>query len=246
MTGAGRRCLVLDLDDTVFLELDYVRSGFAAVGEHVASLTGWTGFADAAWERFEAGERGTIFDEVLAAAPGVRGRVAIADLVTVYREHAPAIELLPDAARLLRRVGRREDIVVAVVTDGHVASQRAKALAVGGIGDGSWSALTVLTAELGPGFGKPHPRAFEVVQERLGVPPGACTYVADNPTKDFAGPRRLGWHTVRVRRPLGLHHEVPSGDDVDEEVDDLGRLAVHDLDTTGVGPDDAAAIAGAG
>ena len=58
----------------------------------------------------------------------------------------------------------------------------------------------------------------------LDVDPGACAYVADNPVKDFAGPKGLGWTTVRVRRPQGLHQRVPSGEDVDHEVPDLTTL----------------------
>jgi FMN phosphatase YigB (HAD superfamily) len=29
--------------------------------------------------------------------------------------------------------------------------------------------------------------------------------VADNPKKDFAGPNRLGWQTIRVREKMGLY-----------------------------------------
>jgi putative hydrolase of the HAD superfamily len=50
-------------------------------------------------------------------------------------------------------------------------------------------------------------------------------YVADNPIKDFAGPRRLGWRTVRIRRPGGLHADLPSGDDVEQEIASLDELS---------------------
>ena len=52
-----------------------------------------------------------------------------------------------------------------------------------------------------------------------------CTYVADNPGKDFAGPRSRGWRTVRVRRRLSLHEAIASGPDVDLELADLSDLA---------------------
>jgi hypothetical protein len=50
--------------------------------------------------------------------------------------------------------------------------------------------------------------------------------VADNPAKDFVAPHRLGWRTVRVRRPDSLHADVPSGADVDAEI-----ASLDDLDT---------------
>jgi putative hydrolase of the HAD superfamily len=48
--------------------------------------------------------------------------------------------------------------------------------------------------------------------------------VADNPAKDFAGPRSRGWRTVRVRREGSLHAAVASGDDVDAEINGLAEL----------------------
>ena len=52
-----------------------------------------------------------------------------------------------------------------------------------------------------------------------------CVYVADNPTKDFAAPRALGWHTVRIRRPGGLHAGLAhSPHEVDHEITSLTEL----------------------
>ena len=62
MTALG---VVFDIDDTLYLERDYVRSGFRAVGEHVARSTGVDGFSDLAFALFEQGLRGHIFDETL-------------------------------------------------------------------------------------------------------------------------------------------------------------------------------------
>ncbi|MGH9119714.1 MAG: HAD family hydrolase, partial [Acidimicrobiales bacterium] len=110
---------------------------------------------------------------------------------------------------------------VAVVTDGPLASQRAKARA---LGLHRWANPLVFTEEHGPDWRKPGPLAFALVEEQLGVPGSACTYVADNPAKDFGGPRPRGWRTVRVRRRLSLHEAVASGTDVDLELPDLSGL----------------------
>ena len=84
--------------------------------------------------------------------------------------------------------------------------------------------LDVRSVELGPGAGKPSPAGFRRIEAASGVDGAACVYVADNPAKDFAGPRALGWKTVRVRRPGGLHVDAPSGDDVDAEIGTLDAL----------------------
>jgi putative hydrolase of the HAD superfamily len=214
-----RRVVVFDIDDTLYLERDYARSGFAAVGAWAQRELGVPDLGDRAWAAFESGVRGTILDEALAACGVTADGDLIPRLVGVYRGHPPAIELLGDARAWLD--ARPPDVAVAVVTDGPRASQRAKAEA---LGLASWADPLVFTEELGPGRGKPHPAAFERVEVALGVSGAACAYVADNPVKDFGGPRGLGWRTVRVRRPGGLHHAVPSGDDVDYEISGLDQL----------------------
>jgi putative hydrolase of the HAD superfamily len=214
-----RRLVVFDIDDTLYLERDYVRSGFAAVGAWARSELGMPDLDARAWAAFEAGVRGRIFDEALAAC-GVRPNGSlVSQLVDVYRSHAPAIGLLDDVRSWL--AARASDLALAVVSDGAPASQRAKATALG-LAD--WADPMVFTDELGPGRGKPHPAAFECVEAAAGLTGRACAYVGDNPTKDFAGPRCRDWRTVRVRRAGGLHAATPSGDDVDAEISGFAAL----------------------
>lgn len=220
--SAPSQVVVFDIDDTLYLERDYVRSGFRAVGIWARSALGAPDLGERAWAAFESGVRGRIFDHALAAVGVEPAPALIARLVACYREHAPDIRLLADARACLDAldVGGGQT-AVAVITDGPLASQSAKARS---LGLSTWSQDVVCTEALGPGFGKPHAHAFELVQQRLGVGGDRCVYVADNPAKDFAAPRRLGWRTIRVRRAEGLHHAVVGGDDVDDEVSDLYDL----------------------
>lgn len=215
----GVACLVLDLDDTLFLERDFVRSGFEAIAPWAEAELGVTEFASRAWAEHEAGRRGDVFDAVLGAAgrPGDEG--AVAELVRRYRAHRPRLALLPDARAALEALAGR--VRLAAVSDGPLESQRAKAEA---LGLARWVNPIVLTGALGSGFGKPHPRAFALVEEATGARGAACAYVGDNPAKDFGGPRSLGWRTIRIRRSGGLHAAVPSGADVDEEIASLAAL----------------------
>lgn len=211
--------IVLDIDDTLYLERDYVRSGFGAVGRWAQRELGIEDFADRAWAAFEAGARNTIFDDVLTSCGARTDDAMITELVARYRTHTPSISLATDARLGLERW--HQHAALAAITDGPISSQQAKARA---LGLDAWTSTVVFTANLGPGKGKPDPAAFELVQEELGVDGKACVYVADNPAKDFVGPRSLGWRTVRVRRRLSLHAEVASGDDVDHEITNLDQL----------------------
>jgi putative hydrolase of the HAD superfamily len=214
-----RRLVVVDIDDTLYLERDYVRSGFSAVGAWARDELGVDGLGDGAWAVFEAGVRRTIFEEALAGA----GLEATPDLVTrlveVYRSHAPAIGILADARAWLDRLAPH--VALAVVTDGPLTSQHAKAEA---LQLSRWADLIVFTETLGPGRGKPHPAAFEQLEREVGLRGDRCAYVADNPAKDFIAPHRLGWRTVRVRRLGSLHANARSGSDIDAEITSLDDL----------------------
>ena len=219
MTTDAIRCVVFDVDDTLYLERDYVRSGFDAVGAWLQRDSGVAGFSDQAWRIFCAGGRGNVFDLALSALGVPACDSLVHQLVQVYRTHEPRIELLPDAQACLQSLHGRT--TMAIVTDGPAASQRAKIKA---LRLEEWMHTLVCTAELGEGRGKPDPLAFEIIERRTGAAGAACVYVADNPGKDFGGPISLGWKTVRIRREQGLHARLETPQDVDAELSQLSDL----------------------
>lgn len=199
--------VVWDVDDTLYLEREYVRSGFVAVGAHFADTMGVSGFDRVLWELFERGVRRSTFNAALESLGIAESPQLIAELVDVYRSHKPDIELLPDARDALARcaaLGLRQS----ALTDGPAVSQNHKVAALGLRG---WCEPVVVTAELGPGLGKPAPDGFERIEREAGAARTQLIYVADNPAKDFVAPRNLGWRTLRIRRPGGLHAEVVGG-----------------------------------
>ena len=142
---ARRRLIVLDIDDTLYLEREYVKSGFLAVAAWADSELGVRGFADRAWSEFMAGHRSDTFDRVLRSFHREPSRALVSKLVAIYLGHTPRISVLDDARRFLDGAIGRMDI--AVVSDGPVQSQRAKSEA---LGLGRWASRIVLTEELGP------------------------------------------------------------------------------------------------
>ena len=209
--------VVFDVDDTLYLERDYVRSGFSAVGRHLEQHVGIVGFGHVAWELFEAGRRGDIFDIALRRLRAPKDAVDVAELVEMYRAHEPQIDLLPDARLTLASL-HEHGVPLGVVTDGPSVSQHAK---IRRLGLSDLVDTVVVTADLGPDRGKPHPLAFEFVEQTIGLTGGQLTYVADNPAKDFQAPHAMGWRTIRVRRQGGLHEHVDGGPDIGMTVTDL-------------------------
>jgi len=199
----SRLCVVFDIDDTLYLERDYVSSGFHAVGCWAAQWLAIPDFQQRCQTVFDKGVRNKIFDGALGLAGVEPSSALIQALVELYRTHVPDIQLTADSADALPYILARWPI--AVVTDGPPAAQSAKARA---LGLNRFASPIVLTATLGNGVGKPHPLGFGLVQKQVSA--SKFVYVADNPHKDFAGPRSLGWVTVRIRRPEGIHFDVES------------------------------------
>ncbi len=201
--------VVFDLDDTLYLERDYVASGLRAVAARLAAGPAAEALAAGLWRRFESGARGTLFDELLEHHPEFRPLCSVPELVQCYRAHSPKLELLPGVPALLDRC-RARGHALAVITDGACASQQAK---VAALGLSAWAEPVILTDRWGRDYWKPHPRAFEAVASALELPAQALIYVADNPAKDFYAPNRLGWQSVRLRLPGQLHEHLESAAD---------------------------------
>ncbi len=194
-------CAVFDIDDTLYLERDYVYSGFLEVGRWAAKWLDIVDFSERCWGCFLAGRRSSIFDEVLRESGREPTAEIVSALVEIYRTHTPSIALAADASEALEAISRIASI--AVITDGPAVSQSRKADA---LLLQSSAAPIVLTELLGTDFRKPHPRAFEHVSRCR--PARLYVYIADNPLKDFTAPKQLGWVTVRVRRRGGLHYDL--------------------------------------
>lgn len=205
MVEIAHRVVVLDLDDTLYLERDFALSGFAAVGRHLEESHGVSGYAAHCARLLDEGHRGTVFDAALAAM-GL-ATVEVAPLVALYRGHTPEIALAEDARRLLDRVGARAS---AIITDGPAQTQGNKVAALGlyeRIGK------VILTGLLPEGCGKPHAMAYEMVEQWSGRPGAEHVYIADNAAKDFVTPRARGWTTVQILRERRIHPCTPPTED---------------------------------
>lgn len=192
--------VILDLDDTLIVEHEYVRSGYRSVARMLAGEIGLdeATIAQRLDEIYHSPDRGLAYDALL-------GPIGREDLVPAtiahYRSHEPEISLSPDGAALLDIL--TASYPIAVVTDGPEVMQDAKVRAVGLRERGI---PVVLTDTLGGReTWKPSPAGLVVAASQLGVEPHRCVYVGDNPHKDFLAARRAGMHSIRYRTAGQLH-----------------------------------------
>lgn len=192
--------LVFDLDDTLYEELTFVKSGFRAVARYLSeqfSVPVQTGL-EFMLEKLSSG-RGRIFDDLLINY-GIYKKNLVRKCVSIYRLHRPEITLYPEADACLERF---RDYPLYIVTDGNKVVQQNKIKA---LGLDQRVKFCYITHRYGIKNAKPAPYCFLKICEREKVTPKEVVYIADNPHKDFVGIKPLGFKTIRVLQ--GAYREI--------------------------------------
>lgn len=201
---------VFDLDDTLYPELAYARSGLRAAGDYLSAKWKAPGAAEQMLSLLEAGCRHTIFDELLPRH-GLPATL-VPELVEVYRSHVPTISL-DDSTRRVLALLKEAGMSVAVLTDGPSQVQQNKVDALGL--DALVDAVILTDAGGGRATWKPSPWGYEALEQRFGS--ASYVYVADNVEKDFVTARTRGWHTIELRRTDRMYTRRAVGPEYEAE-----------------------------
>lgn len=224
--------VVFDLDDTLYPEKDFVRGGLEAAARRLDERQGRpTGALEVFLEILERRGVDHLFDQGLPDMGVPPEPDLIRDLVEAFRNHKPRITPHAGVTDLLQRLVDR-GARLGLITDGPLPVQR-----------GKWDALG-LTVPFDPvlftdGLGgrerwKPHPAAFQEVQQQTGLSGKALAMVGDRPDKDFPAPDSLGWRTLRVMYPGSFHEDDTDtiGDRPSARcVEELGNVLMNWLET---------------
>ena len=177
--------VVFDLDDTLISELEYQRSGIAAVETAITSLYGipFDGRIQYALEKDVKDIWGWACNQL-----GLPTEVKTSFL-WIYRLHNPRIQLAKGIERLVSQLINYE-ANLAILSDGRSITQRLKLLAIG------LESLPLFISEECQSV-KPEIDRFVSVENTW--PHCNYVYIADNPAKDFVAPRARNWLTIGAR-----------------------------------------------
>ena len=178
------------LDGTLYREVDFVHSAFAAIAGELECC---------GCDRNEVYETmRTAFDEgdnpINAVIEKFNQPFTEKELVEIYRTHKPEISLsagVPEMLSVLKSSG----CDLALITDGRLITQNNKIEALG-LADYFPKRAVVISETTG--CDKTAPDNFIMVQNTYGNA-GIFFYVGDNPAKDFLQPNRLGWNTICLK-----------------------------------------------
>lgn len=196
------RAVLFDLDDTLYPEGQFYRSGFAVVADWLADRGAGRRerIARTLDELHFNGGREHVFDRA-ATVLGFPSQW-VPELVWLFHSHLPQLELPASTIHVLGELCPHYRL--GIVTDGHGAVQRRKldALRLWGRVDG-----TVITDDLGRRYWKPSPVPFVSCCRSLRTRPHEAVFVGDNPRRDILGARRAGLFAVRLRRADGYFRD---------------------------------------
>lgn len=184
--------ILFDLDDTLYPEIEYVKSGFRVVAKFISQYGANEDavFAQMLDDLAQNG-RGKIFDRILEKF-ALKNRLSVQTLVFMYRTHIPEISLPKESESFLDRLFSI-GITLGIVTDGATIVQRHKICA---LGLEKWCKIMLCTDVLGKEFWKPSPVPFMVALNLLNLEPKESIYVGNDPKKDFLGANQIGMQTI--------------------------------------------------
>jgi putative hydrolase of the HAD superfamily len=212
------QALVFDLDDTLYRERDFVKSGYMAVAGHMSASFGCDcrRLYDTMIETLDTLGRDRVMTVVMEQIAGES--VTIEDLVSIYRNHQPAISLYPGYTDHLRRLSRRYRL--GIITDGlpEVQERKVKAL-----GLQSLMHAIVYTWQYGKERQKPHPYSFGLMLESMHMDASNALYVGDNPVKDCRGAHLAGMKYAQI------NHTDATGEKLSDLPDEKPEFYIDSL-----------------
>ena len=193
--------VVVDLDDTLYPQADYLAGAAAAVGT-AATAAGLDGAAvhRALADLLAAGsDAGSTVDRALLAVGVPPGDLAalLPPLVVAFTQHRPArLDPYPGVPEALAELAAVAPL--ACLTDGNPVIQDAKLAATGLL---PLLPVVVVTDRLGGrATRKPHPAGLLEAARLLGLAPDRLLVIGDRPGKDTAVAAAVGARAIRIRQ----------------------------------------------
>lgn len=188
----GRTVIVFDLDDTLYNEMEYLRSAFLEIAKNVDSKD-WRQLFARMYSLFRSKE--DVF-KFVSTEYGIEK----SEVLETYRSHNPTLHLFDGALKIINHIKTKKGRI-GIITDGRKITQRAKLKALGII---DLVDILVISEEIGSE--KPDEKNYRMIEEAFEG--HTYLYMADNLRKDFIAPNKLGWKTLGlIDNGLNMHFD---------------------------------------
>lgn len=189
-----KKVMVFDLDDTLYKEIDFLKSGYRKVAEYVGKQISLSSINDIYYDMLSWYSRGENAFEKLNEKYGLEN--SIKEYLDVYRYHQPNITLSEETKATLSELAGN-GVLIGIISDGRAETQNNKIKA---LGLSEWISPELVIINEDKKYFKPNHWSYDRMMLKCfekGVEPDAeFYYVGDNVEKDFLAPKELGWISV--------------------------------------------------
>ena len=185
--------VVFDLDDTLYNELDFLKSAYIAIAQYLEPKE-WITLYVSMFSMYRSNIN--VFD-YLALDYGKDAKT----LIDMYRNHSPDIELFEGVIDVIKAIKQKEGHI-GIITDGRSGTQRSKikSLNITDLID-----KIVISDDIGSE--KPAEENFLAIEAAFKFNEAEFYYIADNLKKDFITPNARAWKTIGlIDNGKNIHH----------------------------------------
>ncbi len=174
--------IVFDLDDTLYNELDYLKSAYIEISKELKPND---------WEQLYARlfsiyrNKQDVFEFISS-----NFQLDKKELIQKYRNHIPNINPFNGVIETLQKIKNSKG-KLAIITDGRSITQRNKLKKLGIL---PFFDFIIISEEIGTE--KPNESNYKNVEDHFKLE--TYYYIADNFKKDFITPKKLGWKTIAL------------------------------------------------
>ena len=185
-----KKIYVFDLDDTIYPEFEYKKSGLNEISNLIARLFK----VKKSKINQIINEKGDAFNDIskYLNIPSMKE-----SLIWLYRLHCPKIKLKKNIIKTLEKIKENGDEII-FLTDGRSITQRLKLESLG---------LLKYKHYISEDYSSEKPNILRYKMINDDYPHDDLLYIADNPIKDFVAPNKLNWLTVLIKQNWKTVHQ---------------------------------------
>lgn len=187
--------IVFDLDDTLYNELDYLKSAYIEISKELEP-DNWKQLFTRLFSLYR--NKHDVFEFICSTYTSDKE-----ELIQKYRNHIPNIKPFDGVLDSFKKI-KAKNGKLAIITDGRAVTQRNKLKSLGLL---SYFDYIVISEEIGSE--KPNVSNYKAIEDHFQL--STYFYIADNFKKDFITPKKLGWQTVAlIDNGLNIHSHAHS------------------------------------
>ena len=197
METIENKVVVFDLDDTLYKEIDFLKSAFHDISEIIATNIGIN--------------KDTVYNDLMKFYDNNENafecvikkfdlKCSLEYLLNFYRTHKPKLIFSKSNTILLNEL-QAKGVKLCVLTDGRIIQQQNK---IEALGISSYFSEIIISEEFGSE--KPNISNYKHFENKFGI--GDYYYIGDNIKKDFISPNRLNWTTIcLINNGCNIHEQ---------------------------------------